>query len=216
MTIKQIAAKCNATEDIVYRLKGRLKFKNRYLTDSQAKRIIYEVSVMGNAGDTIKTLSKKYKVSFTKITKFKNELGLSQGKILLKSEYKQLETAVKAYTSRNTLTLAQRCEIVKQKLDTEGYVKGTDITVLFNGRNLSSSTTAIENFLNIQLYDDELKELKSNKTEDSKSGDKYKYKNTKIFRSQTAIFAKWAEEKKIVNGYSNGYQGHQGKGSSLF
>ena len=99
----------------------------------------------------------------------------------------------------------QKSKYIYDKILKDGYIMYREIVHIFNGRNITQAVTVIENCLDVQLYDELLKVLKSGKGEDSKSGDKYKYKYIKIFRSQTELFNEWREEVKQVNGQANGW-----------
>ena len=102
------------------------------------------------------------------------------------------------------MTTEQKSKYIYDKILKDGYIKYREIVKIFNGRNITQAVTVIENCLNVQLYDDLLKVLKSGMTENSKSGDKYKYKYIKIFRSQTELFNQWRIEARQNNGQANG------------
>lgn len=102
------------------------------------------------------------------------------------------------------MTTKEKSKYIYDKILKDGYIESKEIWRLFNGRNITQAITVIENILDVQLYDDEIRMLKSGKDENSKSGDKYKYKYIKVFRSQTELFNQWREEAKQVNGQANG------------
>ena len=102
------------------------------------------------------------------------------------------------------MTTQEKSEYIYDKILKNGYIESREIWQLFNGRNIIAAVTVIENALGVLLYDDQMKVLKSGKTEKSKSGDKYKYKTIDVFRSQTELVNKWREENKQVIGQANG------------
>ena len=102
------------------------------------------------------------------------------------------------------MTTLQKSEYIYNKILKDGYILSREIWRMFNRRNIIQVITVIENLLDVQLYDDVIRVLRNGKTEKSKSGDKYKYKTVKVYRSQTELFKQWRKEAGEMNGQANG------------
>ena len=212
MTLQTISKQCNVSMNTVHFMKKKIGLKKcKRLTDDEGIILIDAINNRLSKGMTIATLSKKYKIGIFKVNKYKKELGYIKSGRMTKTEYDNLEACIKNYTKdtyfeseKNNLTTEERCKIIAEKLNSDGFIRSKEITKLFNGRHISTSITAIERELDIQLYDDTIKELRFRKTEDSLSCDRLKYKTIRVYKSLTKYLEECREDRKLMNGQRNG------------
>ena len=152
----------------------------------------------------------EYHTSPGLISRVRKNIGLPTGVNLNKEQLKKVEAAIRLYKTMGNITKEKRIKIVKKELAEKGYIELRLISKLLNGRHVSTSVKTIEKEIGIEVYDDVIKVLRPGKTKDSKSPDEFKYKNVKVYRSLTALFAEWKDE-RTTGPAKNGDNGNHGR-----
>ena len=214
ITSASIAKDYNISMPTLAQIKIKLGIpKGKGLSKRNADKLIHYLK---NKPKSMNELSRIYKISNNTSIRIKKQLGYSGLTHLNIEQSKNLEKGIRDYARErdskqdnkkknidNDYTTAERCAIIKNKLDAEGYIRSVEITKLFNGLHIQSSINIIEKHLGIELYDDDdtVKDLRYGIKESDDIPDELKYKNVRVYRNQTEQFRIWRTDAKVWNGH---------------